>query len=70
MKKYILTEDEVLELRYMKRFNATKHVFHENIQRKLRLDLTRLTIKCNEPKIFCWIKSLIEDNWREVNEKY
>lgn len=31
MNKYILTEDEVLELRYMERFNATKHVFHEDI---------------------------------------
>lgn len=29
--KYILTEDEVLELRYMERFNATKHVFHEEL---------------------------------------
>ncbi|MEG0165411.1 hypothetical protein [Anaerorhabdus sp.] len=31
MSKYILTEDELLELRYMERFNATKHVFHEDI---------------------------------------
>lgn len=34
MSKYILTEDEVLELRCMERFIATKHVFHEDIHTK------------------------------------